>query len=591
MTELIVQDQNLVDIATTIANKRVGLRWNNKEEFYTDGTDIYLAKALKPKPKQLQGLLAHEAGHIGYGTFTISMDELYNALSGESVYTRNRTIYDYIFKIANVVEDTRIDEINRTEYPGFWRGLDNYITESILPKFDAKTKDMDILAHISLCFKDYRDEKPTVISNKDWKQIKAIKKLILTQLSTASSIIAIKKLYEILKKYIPDEDKKKSEPIPTFLGDTDAHKIDNYIQYNKDDKLTILKHLNREMLEMLLKMKGPIDVIKINAELDEDVEGIEMEVNVKGEMDAELEVEENEKEDVSDLLKKLKKSKDILDEKKAESKAKKGAKGKKKYITNEYKIETERYNTLSLTAKMIRSKYTHMLRSLRAQFGELKNKAGLNSYQKSGRINSKLTRVYTSNFSFDRAFTKRIRDEKLRILLMVDISGSMRSGEKLKTAKTALVLFSEALKDIAEYKIVLFTARDGKAQNHIVKDWDEEITDKKLDKFGCARRGGNNLDGVSIRHEAEKLNQDDIIIVISDGRPAGSGYGVENAIPDIKWVSRRFKICAFSIDAKGKYLTQMYGNNWILTRSSEEGDLANKLTSFTRKLIRTVKHK
>ena len=75
---------------------------------------------------------------------------------------------------------------------------------------------------------------------------------------------------------------------------------------------------------------------------------------------------------------------------------------------------------------------------------------------------------------------------------------------------------------------------------------------------------GSNLDGVSIKYEAMKLKKDDIIIVISDGQPAGSGYGLRDAIPDIHYVSKRYKIFAFSIDAQGEYLTELYGKNWIL---------------------------
>jgi uncharacterized protein YegL len=163
---------------------------------------------------------------------------------------------------------------------------------------------------------------------------------------------------------------------------------------------------------------------------------------------------------------------------------------------------------------------------------------------------------------------------------MMDISGSMQS-RRLKPAKIAMVLLSEALYDIAKLRIVLF-AGDTDAINIQLKSFEEKPDPKKFDKFGCHHRIKSNLDGVSLKHEAEKLEKNVIIIVISDGQPAGTRYGLNDAIKQIHDVRKIFKVFAFSIDAKGDHLNQLYGKNWVLTNSSDSTDLGEKLVKFCR---------
>jgi len=133
---------------------------------------------------------------------------------------------------------------------------------------------------------------------------------------------------------------------------------------------------------------------------------------------------------------------------------------------------------------------------------------------------------------------------------------------------------------ISKIKIVLFTGKYD-ALNILVKNFDEFLRPHKIDKFGCHSKEGQNIDGVSIKHEADKLEKDDIIIVISNGQPAANGgYNLNDAIPDIHFVRKKFKIFAFSIDSKGDYLNKMYGKDWVLTSSKNQADLGKKMIKF-----------
>jgi len=51
-------------------------------------------------------------------------------------------------------------------------------------------------------------------------------------------------------------------------------------------------------------------------------------------------------------------------------------------------------------------------------------------------------------------------------------------------------------------------------------------------------------------------------------------------------LKKKFKEYAFSIDANGDYLNKLYGNNWILTKSSDRTDLAEKLTKFCKLVVK-----
>ncbi len=222
---------------------------------------------------------------------------------------------------------------------------------------------------------------------------------------------------------------------------------------------------------------------------------------------------------------------------------------------------------------------------MRLIFENLKNKAGIDPFQKTGRLNNKFIKAVTSSYKFKQCFTRKLLKKELKLLVMVDISGSMK-GVKVQAAKIALVILCEALEGLVNIRIVLFTGTYH-ALNILVKNFDEPLNPSKIDKFGCHSKEGENIDGVSIKHEASKLEKDDIIIVISDGQPmAQGGYGLYDAIPDIHNVRKKFKTFAFSIDSQGDYLNKIYGNDWILTNSRDQIELGNKMVKFCQVIAR-----
>ena len=249
------------------------------------------------------------------------------------------------------------------------------------------------------------------------------------------------------------------------------------------------------------------------------------------------------------------------------------------------KIESQKMVPDTMTYVQIKAKYHGIIKKMKLIFADLKNKAAVDTFQKKGRLNSKYIKAVTSDYQFKQCFTRKIIKKELRLLIIVDISGSMK-GVKVRAAKIAMVMLYEALEDLAKIRIVLFTGGYD-ALNILVKDFNEPPKLRYFDKFGCHSTSRQNLDGISIKHESEKLERNDLIIVVSDGQPsADGGYSLFDAIPDIHDVRKRFKTFAFSIDSQGEYLNKMYGKDWILTSSQNELELGNKMLKFCQIIVK-----
>lgn len=248
------------------------------------------------------------------------------------------------------------------------------------------------------------------------------------------------------------------------------------------------------------------------------------------------------------------------------------------------KIENEKMKPIPLMYREILIQNSNVIKRIKQLFTDLKNQRGADTYQKKGRLNSKFVRTVLSDYKYKQCFTRKLKEKELRLLVLVDISGSM-SGQKMIAAKIAMVMICEALETLAKVRIVLFTGSKD-AINILVKDFDEPLNPKKIDKFGSHPGFGSNLDGVSMKHEATKLDKDDFIIMISDGQPAGSSYGLEDAIVEIHDVKKVHKVFAFSIDAQGEYLTRLYGKFWTLANSTNKMDLGQKMMKICQLIVK-----
>lgn len=691
----------LINIGKRISGKKdIYIEFNqNSQLTFTDGRFIYLPKRIKDDISSAQGLVAHESGHIGYGSFELSFIKLIEILS------KKYNLPQYFVKqVINVVEDVRVNYLNSKKFPGFYKNLRAF-TIQLLPDLILNMKRSgNLLVYINLYMEDYTEfqKKPKFrsrnMSNEDWRAISIAKEFLLKSLTPASSIIAIDQLCKILKKfymkkkinrnrgdiqyernegcYDPDYDEDYDPDDYGEYGESsDINVREDYETYidelqNSDfmedpclyenieeqdyspnmsiDLEPLINHFEEfverdkksESSELSSASDKVIDKIK-NLDLNTtDIEDLieEVERNLKSESKEnklsevmelnELDLNDNlfeqseSNEEIAKILKEEENPKGIdfetfkamLDDENQKDKDSRKEDGIIGEITklvydsqiamerrlilienqdqfseaerkvNEVGIENEGMRSIELSYNEIVKQHRNAIIKLKNLFRDLKNETDYDNAQKRGRLNNKFIKAVTSDFKYNKCFTRKLNQKELKILLMVDISGSM-AGIKLEAAKVAMVMLCESLYEIAQLRIVLFTGEYDALNIHL-KDFEEHPDIKKFDKFGRHHRIGSNLDGVSLKHEAAKLEKNVLILVISDGQPAGTQYGLNDAIKEIQDVKKKFKVYAFSIDANGDYLNKLYGNNWVLTKSSDRTDLAEKLTQFCKLVVK-----
>jgi hypothetical protein len=691
----------LTNIGKRISGKKdIHIEFNqNSLLTFTDGRFIYLPKKTKDDISSAQGLVAHESGHIGYGSFELSFIKLID------VFSKKYSLPQYFIKqVINVVEDVRINFLNDIKFPGFYKNLRAF-TLHLLPDLIIRMKiSGDLLIYINLYMENYKDfqEKPNFrtknMSKEDWSVISTAKEFLLKSLTPASSIITIDQLCKVLRKvyvkkkismnrvplhkasskafYEPEyEDCCESDATRGFDESSEITEKLDYHSYLKDlqnsdfmedpglyDNIEEIKYphnspvdleplinhfeefierdgklesselssasekviekikdldLNTADIEKLIEeverdtktesMKGYlreaiksnnfdlskdfIKLIEANKELKILLENVEnLKANKIEDLIAIL-INENQEDlppqtcgsFISEIVKLVSDSQTALEGRLLLIENQDQFSGVKRKI-NDVLIENEDMRSIGLSYNEIVKTNNNIIAKLKHLFRGLRNQNDVDTFQKRGRLNNKFIKAVTSDFKYNKCFTRKLNQKELKILLMVDISGSM-AGIKLEAAKIAMVMLCESLYEIAQLRIVLFTG-EYDALNIQLKDFEESPDIKKFDKFGRHQRIGSNLDGVSLKHEAAKLEKNVLILVISDGQPAGTQYGLNDAIKEIRDVKKKFKVYAFSIDAKGDYLNKLYGNNWILTKSSDRTDLAEKLTQFCKFVVK-----
>jgi len=648
-------------------NKDIMIQFiGNIPAVYTDCKFIYLPNKFKEDIKAAQGLVAHESGHIGYGSFELGLVKLIGVLA-----KKYKLPPLFIKNLINIVEDVRINGINDKKFPGFYRNL-RELTLKMLPRIKSSIKsNNDILLYINLYMEDFNEfqKKPSLrsfnLSEKDWKGIFKVKKFLLKSLSPSASIISCDVLCNILKKYFPEENsgstQKRGNPNPNMNHHPHMNTI-NHMEINarnkKKKEKTDLDKISEKLIEKLKDTKlSPEDLDdlddlteELNPKVNESSKGKgkaqnkgKNKKNGKGDENIDIEGGKNKKKEeinesdkdiknrpqdaeLDDLIKKkfnLDDLKKDLIPRKEDHTSIDNERKKDKFITEirnliknaddamkerllilgggkyfissskcererkviDVKIEHQKMCPDTMTYVQIKAKYHGIIKKMKLIFADLKNKAAVDTFQKKGRLNNKFIKAVTSDYQFKQCFTNKIIKKELRLLLIVDISGSMK-GVKIRAAKIAMVMLYEALEDLAKIRIVLFTGGYD-ALNILVKDFNEPLKLNYFDKFGCHYTSRQNLDGISIKHESERLEKKDIIIVVSDGQPsADGGYSLFDAIPDIHDVRKRFKIFAFSIDSQGEYLNKMYGKDWILTSSRNELELGNKMLKFCQIIVK-----
>lgn len=681
----------------------------------TNGNIIVLSEDSKENVNWAEGLMSHEAGHIGYGSFGDVITMLQDYI--EKKYNLPAAITQ---KLLNVVEDVRIDLINSRVFPGFYRGMNNYLEEKAGESVKRNIEGdgmISLLLRLNLYlegyhpeYKKFPDTKKYKLNRKEVDSILLAKKLLHTNSSPIASVFSAELLAPIFAKRFKSDEHLKTldDYMPSdsnSISDIDDEELEDLIEELidkiKDMDPEEIKELAEDMAsgnyddeeepsegednneksegiegneeedseesngkgdssnpeegeedgeedeeepsegeddnrEQSGEQSGEVNEVEDDIELNDEGEGneeanIDNEDNEEGKNDnkdegegkgssssseipdlediSDEESEEDSKANVAiagnsvdlsgeheipeDLEIIFDRAKEIVKEKIESAKL-----GKTEQDENNIKREIFEENIdknwmyrdpheEDYNASNIRKKYNMPIKKLKEYLRKLKIEAKTQKYQREGRINTHLVRGAVSDFKYDRIFSKKVPASAKKVCIMVDVSGSMNYGDKMKAAKTALVVFSEAFKDICDLRIILF-AGNRNAVCVVIKDYGKPLRDENLDLFGFRSGYGSNLDGISLKHEVEKMNdRQGIVLVISDGQPAGSCYGLNDAIPEFSDTRKKIKaLFGFSIDAYGTYLDALYGkNHYVNCDSSNINELMVKLTKAGRLII------
>lgn len=217
-------------------------------------------------------------------------------------------------------------------------------------------------------------------------------------------------------------------------------------------------------------------------------------------------------------------------------------------------------------------------------------------HQTSGKYRLKRDLAHTSVRVFDKKKEKKNIDD-LAVMLLVDISGSMR-GNKIRLAREAAVMLAETFSNLKISCYIMGftadTAGHSVVHEHYVS-W-KNTSEERLNLTrieACA----NNDDGYSIRYATQMLKRKQaehkLLFVLSDGAPACQRYRCVDGIRDtalaIQEASKVTEIFGIGIGIQRfQELKDMYKGNYINVANISEVAvaLARQLKIVIRKITR-----
>lgn len=178
----------------------------------------------------------------------------------------------------------------------------------------------------------------------------------------------------------------------------------------------------------------------------------------------------------------------------------------------------------------------------------------------------------------DRVYVRHEKRERdVAVAFLVDVSGStgrqIENGRRvIDIEKESLVLLCEALEAVGDQYAVYTYSGQGRGQVDfaVVKDFGERLGRTTADRVGGLVPRQQNRDGAAIRHATAKVRACDartkLLILVSDGRPLDGDYKEEYSLEDTKAALREARqagvdpFCVTIDHDADAYLRRMYGD-------------------------------
>ena len=151
----------------------------------------------------------------------------------------------------------------------------------------------------------------------------------------------------------------------------------------------------------------------------------------------------------------------------------------------------------------------------------------------------------------DRVYIRRERRERdVAVAFLMDLSGSTsrqiepQGRRVIDVEKEGLIVLSEALEALGDQYAVYGYSGRGRRQVDflILKDFEESHRARSFSRIGAVTPLHQNRDGAAIRHTVQKLlarrAKVRLLVLLSDGRPLDDGYADEYSLEDTKMALR-----------------------------------------------------
>ena len=177
--------------------------------------------------------------------------------------------------------------------------------------------------------------------------------------------------------------------------------------------------------------------------------------------------------------------------------------------------------------------------------------------------------------------------------VLIDESGSMSARDKYITARKAAITIEDTLKNLGIPNLIV---------GHTEKSWgtcelkvySDFATNDGKDSYRLADigAGGGNIDGAAVTYIGEKLlkrpEKIKVMIVISDGLPAGSSFYADNANEDTKLAVSNYRkknINVFgAVVDQFEQVAEIYGKDYVFDCRSD-GALEKELVKIIKKFV------
>lgn len=202
--------------------------------------------------------------------------------------------------------------------------------------------------------------------------------------------------------------------------------------------------------------------------------------------------------------------------------------------------------------------------------------------QKKGRLDaSKLYRVTLPESSTsEKIFRQKTESMALdtAVSVLVDYSGSMRSGDKIETAGAAAVALNELFRTLrVNCEILGFTERDTDDNaTYVFKNFNTPVNDdtliegmSKASAYMCNNCDGDNILVAANRLKAQKQPRK-VLVVLSDGSPAGGDGDVDGFTRDvIRKIESEREIDIIGIGIRDTNVKRLYKTSKVVDNIQE----------------------